>query len=442
MWTLCVSHVGFSPGVVGSNSSRWVNLSSMKRLLAVTILSAGMLSNTALSAAESGTTRPPISAGEVVSSDPPIAVGASIGMGSPSDSSMGVPADWSAESVRRDAAAASVKARLIEAERLSIACSFDRDDKSACAQAMLIHTVLGDLADAERNKAAGEALRLYYHAIGADRQLKVVESAEATLGEMITVAKRARELEIPDGDQDDLNQQLLSLQIRATQLRSSRQMIRYRLSRLTGRSAAQTMSATLGGSGDRAEAGDSFASGDRAEAGSGPDAAVTTALSRRAELQAVHGLCGSMTSSSLPAGRSMLGVLQPGLGLITNSLPRFSLLCGLRNQDQAGDLNRRRQQCQQLRQITEDTIRDEVFLAYLSDRDHARRAELYQQKHAAALQTRNRHAAAVRIDQMRFGSEQLAMIKALEIEGEMIEQQVESMVAGVVLRQAMGLLAP
>lgn len=395
----------------------------MKRLLAITILVVGMLVNPALSAAESVMITPPISVGEVVISE------SSTIAESDSDLSTAAPSDWSADSIRRDAASTSVKARMIEAERQSIACSFDRNDKSACAQAMLIHAVLGDLAAAERNKSAGEALRLYCRAVGADRQLKVIEAAEATLGELITVAKRARELEIPDGDQDDLNQQRLSLQIQATQLRSSRQMVRYRLSRLTGRSAAQAMSATL------PDFSGIF------ESVSDPDAAVTTALSDRAELRAVNTLCGSMTTSSLPAGRSMLGVLQPGLGLITSSMPRFSLLCGLQHKDQGSDLNRRREQCGQLRQVTEESIRDEVFLAYLSDRDHARRSELHQQKHAAALETRARHGAAVRIGQMRYGSEQLATIKALEIEGKMIEQQVESNVAGIVLQQAMGQLA-
>jgi hypothetical protein len=147
-----------------------------------------------------------------------------------------------------------------------------------------------------------------------------------------------------------------------------------------------------------------------------------------------------MNESSLPAARSLLGVLQPGLGLSVPPAARRTLLAGMHHAPEAPDLACRRQQCRSLRDKLRNTIADEVAAAELDLRQADRRIGLAKRQTSLAERDVSEAETAVRLDRSPPGSELLARLELIRLQAEAIDRRVELALADVELRAAQGRL--
>lgn len=334
---------------------------------------------------------------------------------------------WTVDQVRQWATEQAAVARLIDAERRAAGCGLDRDDAEQCAQVGLIQAVLAALAKHDRNEAAGEAMSVYYQIVGLESQLGLLDQAHAELSSLVKAAETAERLELPDGDPNELRRRRSEVVDQRLRAKYGAEKLRIRLARLTGKERQLAAAAELTDSLPEEVAPIAL------------EIAIEQARTERGDLKAVSILCRCMNEDSLPAARSLLGIVQPGLGLslLTSSK---CLLPGLGGGDDA-DLSCRRAECRQLLQVTRDNIEDEVVLAELDVRQAVERRANAVSKAALAEDHAKRQAKAEELEQASAGSHSLAKLTSLEAQGEAIQRHIELAVAEVKFRQSRGTLA-
>ena len=349
----------------------------------------------------------------------------------PADPQQGVSVQWSVEFVRRSAAEASPTASLLESERRALGCGLDCDDAAAAARVGLMQAVLHQLARRERNEAAGNAMELYYRILGLQQQRALLVEAQAVLEELIATAKKAEELEIRDGNPRELEIRRLGIEEQLVRANFGIRKLRRQLGRLIDQPSQVADSALL--------TDDLPVSIEMLN----DEAVIAVALANRAELAAAQLLCRCWRAETNSAAKSLMGLLQPGLGLsaAVAALPT-GLLARLHvNKEPPADLACRRQQCRLLQQTIADSIRSDALEANAELRQAAALLEIAQQTHQLYQQQASESSSNVEFEQAAPGSEKLDQLQALESEGELIQAIVDQAVAEVQLREAQGVLA-
>ena len=349
----------------------------------------------------------------------------------PADARQGVSVQWSLEFVRRSAADASPTASLLESERRALGCGLDCDDAVAVARVGLMQTVLHQLARRERNEAAGNAMELYYRIIGLQQQRALLVQAQDVLEELIATAKKAEELEIRDGDPRELEIRRLGIEKQLVQANFGIRKLRHQLGRLIDQPSQVADSASLT---DELPASVEML---------GDEAVIAVALANRAELTAARLLCRCWRAETNSVAKSLMGLLQPGLGLsaAVAALPT-GLLARLHvDNETPADLACRRQQCRLLQQTIAEMIRSDALEANAELRQAAALLEIAQRTHQLYQQQASESSSNVEFEQAAPGSEKLDQLQALESEGELIQAIVDQAVAEVELRESQGVLA-
>lgn len=354
---------------------------------------------------------------------------------------------WTAQGVVQLTVENAPLAAALQSERRAVGCGLDRDDRAVCAQVGLIQAVLADLAAHDQNRAAGDALAVYYQILGLEQQQTLLDDADGILDELIGFAERAEQLELPDGDARALRQRRLALADQAVQAETGIAQLRIRLAELTGQQPQVVLDvplphhelASAASAGGDATAG----SGDRGLDLSSPEAqsAVAVATARRADLRAIRTLCRCMTADALPSARRLLGVVQPGLGLTVARAARSPLMALHASAEPTEDLACRRVQCQQLLEMRERQARAEVLRELVEVQLAGRRLALQKQATELADQIVEETARAVELEQATIGADRLAELEALEARGQSLQRQVDAAVARVRLRQSQGIAA-
>ncbi|GEM_PF-1660118 len=327
------------------------------------------------------------------------------------------PALWTSAQVRDWSAANAEGARVFEAERRAVAAAYDRDSKEQCQQAALIRMVLAELAEHDRNRAAADGLSAYYRIIVIEQQVLTLRQAIEVLETLIGLAKSAEQFELPDGNPSELERQRLGLAIKVVDAEYGLRKLRLQLARLTGQPLKVTNHAVLI---------DTLPLDPLTLT---VDQAVAEALAHRADLRAIEVVCPRITEETLAAVRSLMGLLQPGLGLGSAVACKKSLFC-LRSEE-GGDVCARREQCRALAEMRRGQIADEVRLAETEWTACQRRTELVTQQLQLAQQEAKESIKAVELEQSPPGADLLAALKSLQIRGELQTRQMEQAIANV-----------
>ncbi len=344
---------------------------------------------------------------------------------------VGEPIFWSADQVGSWAADHSPRAAMIETERNAIACGLNRRDARQCAQVGLIQATLAHVARHERNRSAADALETYFRAAGLQQQREQLLAAAITLDALVSQANRAAEVGLPGADPDQLLQQRLELQDQITQVKFGAQKLRLSLAWITGQQETESLAAELSDQ----PLGETGIGG-----GSDP---IAIAMAHRHDLKAAETLCRCMSADSLPAAKSMLGVLQPGIGLASAAVSPAALLGMICRKGKAGsDLGCRRQQCRQLQTSIREQIRSEVLIAQIDLQEASERLKLASDRSQLAQLQLQRTEASIAIDEANVGADRLAKLRLLERQGEMTSRWIDHAVAEVRLREAQGIVVP
>lgn len=353
---------------------------------------------------------------------------------------------WTVEAVRQAAVENASGAALIESERQALAATVGRRQDEVAAQARMLRSALGHLADHDRNRAAAEALELHYRIVGIETQIGLAQDARDVIDALLRMAERAEALELPDGNRNEFRHQRLEVDDQLVRLNAARRAALRRLARLieypTDQSDSITLSDRLPSPSDSERAGETLpAPGEEPTAEDAPDSPVNIAMRNRSDLRAVDAICRCLSTDTLPAARTLMGVLRPGLGLATAVAGGGGLLGRLHgDRGDAAELTRRRRQCDLLRQSTRDTIRDDVALALANLHQATRRVRIAAERESIAISTAEESDSAVRLEQAAPGSERLALLEALRLAAETIDRRVDLAVAEVELRKAQGIL--
>lgn len=332
---------------------------------------------------------------------------------------------WNAAQVRDWAVANAALAGAMEAERRSIGAGFDRDDQAQCKQAGLQQMVLAQLAERDRTRAAADALRTYFQIVAIEQQTETLRDSDGVLRTLLALAKKAEELELPDGDINKLEQQRLELRSKQVDARYGLKKLRIKLANLTGQPASVAATAIL----------------------IDPippqppevtrEVAIASALANRRDLRAIECVCPRISEDTLPAARSLLGLLQPGAGLAVAVAFKSTLFC---QGDEAGqDLCARREQCRKLAQTRREQIRTEVHVAYLERRAAIERLNLARERLEFAQTAADEAAKAVELEQQPAGTDLLAVLNLMETEADVLTRLRELADAEIDLLEARGL---
>lgn len=357
---------------------------------------------------------------------------------------------WTVEAVRQAAVQNASGAALIESERQALAATTGRRQDELAAQARTLRSVLGHLADHDRNRAAAEALELYYRIVGIETQIGLAQDAREVVDALLEMAKRAEALELPDGNRNEFRLQRLEVDDQLVRLVAARRAALRRLARLieypTDRSDSLTLSDRLPATSDGERAGERLperlhAPGQTSAVDDDPDSPVHVAMRNRSDLHAADAMCRCLSTDTLPAARTLMGVLRPGLGLATAVAGGGGLLARLHgDRGDAAELIRRRRQCDLLRRSTRDTIRDDVALALANLHRATQRVRIAAERESIAISVAEDSDSAVRLEQAAPGSERVALLEALRLAAETIDRRVELAVAKVELMKAQGTL--
>lgn len=352
---------------------------------------------------------------------------------SPSDAgvtdSLSNPQSWRVQDVQQWAAANAAAANLLETERRAAQAGLDRHDQEACRRASLVQAVLTELAKHERNRAAADAMVLYYRIVGVEQQQELLAEADEIFRTLIDLAERAADLDLADGNRNELRRRQLEIKDSSVQADYGSRKMRRQLAQLTGRPPQQASIAILV---DPLPSDVSLP-----EASS----AVETALTERHDLRAIRLLCRRTGSETLPAMRQLLSAIQPGLGLSAAAASKTGLLFHHSDRANQQESAWRCRQCQQLLQTRIDQVRSEVEVALWDLQAAEQRAELAAEKTELARDAVAEQAKAVQLNESPTASDLLARLEAIEIEAAQIDRQVERAVAEIRLRESQGLLA-
>ncbi len=324
---------------------------------------------------------------------------------------------WTAEMVRVWAAEHADGARALNAESRSVGVAYDRDKDAQRQQACLTQQVLAHLAAHDRNRAAAEALSTYYQIVGIEQQLGTLRDAIEVVDTLTQLAEKAEQFELPDGDPQALRLQGLELAARQVDAEVGIAKLRLRLARLTGQPLEVANTVLLS---DPIPPALSMLS---------LDDALADALAHRRDLRAIEAVCSCISTDTMPAVRSLMGVMQPGLGIGT-AIATKSLLFG-HGGEEGKDVRARREQCRALAHTRRGQIEDEVRLAELEREGCYRRTELVAQRLTLARQSAREQAKAVELEQSPPGADLLAALESLTVRGELQKRWMEQAVSEV-----------
>ncbi|WP_153558518.1 TolC family protein [Roseimaritima sediminicola] len=333
-------------------------------------------------------------------------------------------AGWSVESVRHWAAQNAALANALAAESRSVGAAYDRQKDDQRKQACLTQMVLAHLAAHDRNRAAAEAMTAYYRIVALEKQVNLLTDAIEVVETLTRLAEKAEELELPDGNSNELRRQRLELGVRHVDAATAIRKLRLRLARLTGQPLTATEQAWLS---------------DPLPGAGNPlplDEALSDAWAHRHDLQAIEVVCPRISADTMPAVRSLMGVLQPGLGIAAAVATKCSLFAA--GGEEGQDVCARRNQCRQLAQTRRDQIEDEVRLAMLELEASYQRTQLVRDRLELARQAAREQAKAVELEQSPAGADLLAALESLEVQGDLQTRLMEQAVAEVELLEARG----
>lgn len=324
---------------------------------------------------------------------------------------------YSLNQVRQWAADHSPEGNLLDSEAKAIRCNVDPHDEESRCSAALMSSVLTELALGRRADDAELAAKAYHQWIAATEGLAVARAALVTHDELVSLAEKAEELEIPDGDVLKLRQEHFVLLDAETQQRFAIPKLRQELSRLTGR--------------PESEAATAFPIENLPESAAPIDAstAVVAAIAQRHDLRAIGNLCQKMNTCSLPAARQLLAAINPGVGLSLAAAAGGGggggLLGCLKKDDDTQDLAARKRQCVEIRESLEGQIRNETLQAVLDIRLAAARVEIAIAQWDVA---RTRVADAkdrIGIAQAPPGTDLVIELEAARLRGEVIRRKLD-----------------
>jgi hypothetical protein len=338
-----------------------------------------------------------------------------------------------AEKVVRLAGAASVNANLLDGERRSLVCELDRENSTECAQASLIQAVLKNLAADRRDDSAADALDAFYRIIALQQQLSFLSQSNDVLESLIKMAQRAEELDIADGDVFELQQKQLDVQDQTIVVRFGIKKLQRQLAGLIERPLAQVESASL------------LPTVASDLSGTDESTALALALLHRGDYLAAQTICRCMSVDTLPVAKSLLGMVQPGIGLALAKGPiamspsvRFAKLAHRDNS--SSELACRRKQCDSFVEATRELVEQDIAQAIL-DRDAANeRLVVALEIERSTIESTRRTASAEEIDKAPAGAQKFATLNELKRRAERVDRERDVALADVQLLRAIGTL--
>lgn len=321
-------------------------------------------------------------------------------------------------------------AQALEREAYALCCELDSHDAAARQQVGLMQRVLMHLAAHQRNEAAGETLADYFRIVGLQHQLQLTQQADEVLLRLKNAAEIARQLNIAQNGTapEDVMRQRLQLDDRRAELAGAIDALKISLARQVGADLAASDQIELSG-----ELVVEYRERDPAQA-------VDLALRRRQDLQAIAVVCSCLNSQTTPAARTMLGVVQPGLGL-TAASAEPGLLPMLRR-GSAEDARCRRGQCSQLQESRRRDVEAETRAAVVQLHTAYRRLALADE----IVQSYQDQVEGLRgaIEATETPSPELdrLTLALLEAQGTYYLRLTEARLAEVELQQTQGVLYP
>ena len=326
-----------------------------------------------------------------------------------------------ADEVQCLAAANAPVANLYDAESEAVLASPSRRSRRA---APTLSRLMAFQAVDERNKAAGTALDLFYSLAEAeanrdvlDRSIEEVDQAVANLGEL-----EQSGLEIPM-DRTALQRQKLDWLDRQIQLHAAIRRMQGQLQQICGFELDETTPPW-----PEADLTVSVAPTDI-------PSAIADGLANRADLGSLRMLDGSLSSDTLPAVRSSMQAMSPGLGA---SLITRRLLAGASGAE--AELPTRQAQLTQAQNDTERAVRREITEAAQNVETRLREIAVAKQRwevwtqRVAGLQEKRKADGVTAFDVS------IAQLELLHAEGDVIHRVIAWKIAQVKLKQAQGLL--
>ncbi len=338
------------------------------------------------------------------------------------------PASLDSAKVTMLAGAASAPANLLDGERRALRCELDRENPAECAQVGLVQSVLKDLAADRRDESAAEALDAFYRILALQQQLDLLTQSSEVLQSLLKMAEQAEELDLPDGDVSELRLKYLDVREQVIVVRFGIRKLQRRLADAIDWPPQQVESATLVSS---LSIDNSFTD---------ESAALTLALANRGDYLAALTLCRCMNTESLPAAKSMMGVLQPGLGLAMSKGPIAILAKLAHRSDLASDLTCRRQQCDSLTKASRETIEQQISHAILDLDEANERLMIAKEIEQATMESTRRKTSAEKIDKAPAGAQKLAQLTEFKRRGDRIDRERDLALGEVQLRRMMGTL--
>lgn len=342
-----------------------------------------------------------VAAGSVSDAGPPDA-------GSPDAGPVVEAATYTVGQVKRWAYDRSPEARLIEAEVQAVLRGVDPKDPESCCSAILIRDVLSEVALARRSDDATHAAVAYHKLVATIQARGQIEVAIGKQDELIAIADEAQRLELSDRDPLEMRQARLELLDLKSRQRFGELKLRQELSRLTGRDEAEVAMAVM--IDPLPVAAPDIIAGQ----------AVSMALERRHDLQAVSILADRLNSCNLNAARLLMGVVSPGAGLSLAAATRGLFSC-LKEDHSDDDLRDRRRQAKQMVKSLEEVIRNETLQAVLDVRAAEARLKLVEQRIAVAGQQLNWTEGKLRIDESPVGSDLVMQLKIAQLHGQRVD---------------------
>ncbi len=338
------------------------------------------------------------------------------------------PVTLDAEKVVILAGTASAQASLLDGERHALGCELDRENSAECAQVGLIQSVLKDLAADRRDESAADALDAFYRIVALEQQRDLLTQSSEMLQSLLKMAEQAEELDLPDGDASELRLKHLDIREQLIVVRFGIRKLQRRLADAIDWPLPQVESAIL----------NSTLSRDSSP--TDQTAAFSLALANRGDYLATLTLCRCMNADSLPAAKSIMGVLQPGVGLAISKGPTALLAKLAHHNDSASDLACRRRQCHSLTEASRDLIEQQIAHAILNFDEANERLSLAKEIEQSTIENTLRKTSAEKIDKAPAGAQKLASLTEFKRRADRIDRERDLALCEVQLRRVTGTL--
>jgi hypothetical protein len=327
-------------------------------------------------------------------------------------------------------AAASPLARAIELEQQSLLRDLDRSDSKLCAQRQLVQSVFAQLANDQRDAAALEALNTSYQLAALQHQLPLLEQADKNLQALTQASERARELGLPDEKTLDLELQRLEVRDAMTRATYGARKLQHQLAEQLN--VSQEVIAIS-----------EIVFGELALELPADDASAwEVAKVHRGDYLALAQLSGGWTADTHDVALGLLGMVQPGIGLALHARTPGLLVKLVHHSNAPRDLACRRTQSRSLLEQRQQSIKLEIAITRLSLEEATERLSLARQSEQLAAQRVVTKRSAEQLDRAPGGSEQLAVLEQLKLQGTRIDQERDESQARAKLARVLGILAP